>query len=120
MSLAFYKDLVKATSRKIVFIFSIIMPMTGFVLMFMLVFFGVLTLPLIGMLVAISACGFALSLASTTVMTADCVDYGEFKFGIRIECMNFSIQTVAAKIGYLFILIITGLSFSFSDIFVKM
>lgn len=73
------------------------MPMTGFVLMFMLVFFGVLTLPLIGMLVAISACGFALSLASTTVMTADCVDYGEFKFGIRIECMNFSIQTVAAK-----------------------
>ena len=81
--------------------------------MFMLVFFGVLTLPLIGMLVAISACGFALSLASTTVMTADCVDYGEFKFGIRIECMNFSIQTVAAKIGYLFILIITGLSFFF-------
>ena len=52
-------------------------------------------------------------------MTADCVDYGEFKFGIRIECMNFSILTVAAKIGYLFILIITGLSFSFSDIFVK-
>ena len=95
------------------------MPMTGFVLMFMLVFFGVLTLPLIGMLVAISACGFALSLASTTVMTADCVDYGEFKFGIRIECMNFSIHTVSAKIGYLFILIITGLSFSFSDIFVK-
>ena len=75
MSLVFYKDLVKATSRKIVFIFSIIMPMTGFVLMFTLVFFGVLTLPLIGMLVAISACGFALSLASTTVMTADCVDY---------------------------------------------
>lgn len=119
MSLVFYKDLVKATSRKIVFIFSIIMPMTGFVLMFTLVFFGVLTLPLIGMLVAISACGFALSLASTTVMTADCIDYGEFKFGIRIECMNFSIHTVSAKIGYLFILIITGLSFSFSDIFVK-
>lgn len=119
ISLLLFKDLVKVTSRKAVFIISIILPMIGFVSMFLLDFFGELTLPIIGALVSISACGFALSLASTTVMTADCVDYGEFKFGIRAECMNFSVQTMSAKIGYIFILIITGLSFSFSDIFVK-
>lgn len=119
ISLLLFKDLVKVTSRKAVFIISIILPMIGFVSMFLLDFFGELTLPIIGALVSISACGFALSLASTTVMTADCVDYGEFKFGIRAECMNFSVQTMSAKIGYVFILIITGLSFSFSDIFVK-
>lgn len=119
ISLLLYKVIVKATSRRMVFIISIILPMTGFVLMFMLDFLGMLTLPLIGVLVSICSCGFALSLASTTVMTADCVDYGEFKFGIRAECMNFSVQTMSAKIGYIFILIITGLSFSFSDIFTK-
>lgn len=119
ISLLLFKDLVKVTSRKAVFIISIILPMIGFVSMFLLDFFGELTLPIIGALVSISACGFDLSLASTTVMTADCVDYGEFKFGIRAECMNFSVQTMSAKIGYIFILIITGLSFSFSDIFVK-
>lgn len=119
ISLLLYKEFVSLASRKLVFILSIVLPMFGFALMYTMFFFGVLTLPLIGFLVSVCACGFALSLASTTVMTSDCVDYGEFKFGIRTECMNFSIQTMSAKIGYLFIVIITGLSFSFSDIFVK-
>ena len=55
-------------------------------------------------------CAISLSIATicTTVMTADCVDYGEFKVGLRSEAVVFASQTIASKLGAFFTLIVTG------------
>lgn len=119
VSLLLFRPLVTLTSRKTVFIFSTVLPFLGFSMMFVLNLAGLLYIPVLGILISVCVCGFALSLCSTTVMTADCADYSEFKFGFRSECLSFSIQTLSAKFGFIFIIIITGLSFSFADIFVK-
>lgn len=54
----------------------------------------------------------ALMIGLTTSMLADCVDYGEFKNGIRSEALIFSLQTFSAKLGTGIALFMSGLSIS--------
>lgn len=44
--------------------------------------------------------GSALSLVQTSVMTADSVDYGEFKTGFKLANLAFSFQTACAKLSF--------------------
>ncbi|NLK84663.1 MAG: PTS transporter subunit EIIA [Aeromonadales bacterium] len=99
--------LTRLLSRKTVFLISIGLPIIGITLLLIPISFHELTYATFFTTVAIFTFGVSLSLVSTTVMLSDCVDYGEFKFGGRIDCMNFSVQTVSAKLGVLFIFFIS-------------
>jgi len=116
---ALYHKLVAIFSRKSVFYVSIFMISTAYFLLFMINLLEVQNSVLTGLLLAVIAGGFALSLNSTTVMTADCVDYGEFRFGKRTECLCFSIQNISEKVGHLIAFLISGLTFSYADVFIK-
>ena len=60
----------------------------------------------------LSCFGMAWSIASTTVMSADCVDYGEFKHNIRTEGIVFAFQTASAKLSLAVAIAISGFSFN--------
>ena len=114
-----FHPLAKLFGRKNVFIGANILSLTSCLCLFTLYSTGDLNISNFSFLLVAIAIGFALSMTSTTVMTADCVDYGEFKFGSRAECMNFSVQTISSKFGGLFSFLISAQSFSYADIFIK-
>ena len=64
----------------------------------------------------LSCFGMAWSIASTTVMSADCVDYGEFKHNIRTEGIVFAFQTASAKFSLAVAIAISGFSFNIESI----
>ena len=109
-----FSFLTKLSSRRIVYVASIALPAIASVVLYLLVVTQSLTFLAYNILVALCGVGLSLSLVSTTVMTSDCVDYSEFKFGLRADCTTFSIQTISAKLGALFIVLISGISFSLS------
>ena len=109
-----FSFLTKLSSRRIVYVASIALPAIASVVLYVLVITQSLTFLAYNILVALCGIGLSLSLVSTTVMTSDCVDYSEFKFGLRADCTTFSIQTISAKLGALFIVLISGISFSLS------
>lgn len=119
ISFLYYSKLVSAFSRKSIFIASLAMTMFATLTLVIISYFGSVNPVILAILMSIATSGYALNLASTTVMTADCVDYGEFKFSCRSECMNFSVQSMSLKIGTMFAVAIAGVSFSYADIFCK-
>lgn len=83
--------------RKKVFLLACAFPVAGFATLFAA---GIIA-PSNAMLVAaagiITKIGTGFSLGISTVMLADVVDYGEFKFGSRNESVIFSVQTLLVK-----------------------
>ena len=59
--------------------------------------------------------GAGWSIASTTVMTADCVEYGEFKFRKRAPCTSFSLQSCVHCLALPFALVIFDAGGRFSS-----
>lgn len=100
------------TSRRIVFVASCILMTLGYSIMFFLNLNNVMTLTTVTVAYCVASFGMGWSLASTTVMTADCVDYGEFRMGCRAEGLTFSIQTLSTKLGTSIALMLSGMSMS--------
>jgi melibiose permease len=95
--LMLFPILTKKIGRPNVFKAASILPVVGFVLLFIA---GVVA-PQNVLFIAVSGIalklGSGLLLGSTTVMLADVVDYGEFKLGTRNESIVFSVQTLLVK-----------------------
>ncbi len=94
-----FPKFVEKTSRKFVYIFSILAVITGYLSMF---FFGSQAdsnVYVAAGAFGLASIGVAFSLVCTTVMLADTVDYGEFKLGTRSESIVFSMQTMTVKFG---------------------
>lgn len=98
-------------SRKAAFYISGILMLCGFISM---IFLSLTTGNPIILCISFcfANCGMALMIGLTTSMLADCVDYGEFKNGIRSEALIFSLQTFSAKLGTGIALFMSGLSIS--------
>ncbi|MGL4653494.1 melibiose:sodium transporter MelB [Cetobacterium sp.] len=96
-SLLMFPILSTKIGRKKVFFLACALPVIGFLMLF---FSGVIA-PGNATLIAISGIvaklGSGLTLGISTVMLADVVDYGEFKFGSRNESVIFSVQTLLVK-----------------------
>ena len=107
IALIMFPKLVSKLSRKIVFAMSCILLVVGFIGMFIISSTSVNSILLIiaGIIYNI---GFALSSASSTVMMADAVDYGEFKLGKRSESIIFSMQPFIVKFATAFSGLIVG------------
>ncbi len=94
-----YPLLASRVGRKAVFSASGFFPIAGFAFLL----FGVLPEQALSRLVTIYLIsgvvnfGIGLSLGILTVMLADVVDYGEYKFGTRNESILFSTQTFVVK-----------------------
>lgn len=116
-SYSIFHLLVKYTSRKQIFIFSSLLVLMAFLVLFAMYTTSRLNLLSLSILICLLALGFCLSQASTTVMTADCIDYGEFKFGCRSECMNFSVQIMASKLGSLSAMIFAAQGSAYASLF---
>lgn len=96
-SLMMFPILSRNIGRKKVFFLACALPVIGFLLLFT---FGNIA-PTNGILIALAGIvvklGGGLTLGISTVMLADVVDYGEFKFGSRNESVIFSVQTLLVK-----------------------
>lgn len=92
--------LVRLTSRKKVYILSVIICIASNLLTFFFATNPDTSNPLAVIAIFfIFQFGNSLTMVSTTVMLADTVDYGEFKTGTRSESIVFSIQTMTVKAG---------------------
>ena len=107
VSLLAYPFLVKKFTRRKIFIASLILPIVGYTLMFVV---SMLTkrieflLPVAFVLVSGYGCISILS----SVFLADTVDYGEWKFGYRSENIIFSVLTLMGKFSGAISALLTG------------
>ncbi|MBO5566403.1 MAG: MFS transporter [Succinivibrio sp.] len=110
MLLAFvsFSSIIHLTSRRFVFVSSCLLMLFGYSCMIFLNYTSVQSINALSFAYCIASFGMAWSQASTTVMTADCVDYGEFRLNVRSEGLVFSIQTAGAKLGTSIALILSG------------
>lgn len=103
-----FPKLVGRISRTRVYLFACTAPVIGFVLLFAIGYLcpqnAVLT-ALAGILVKL---GSGLHLGTATVVLADVVDYGEYKFRTRNESVTFSIQTLMVKFSSAMGALLTG------------
>lgn len=110
--LILFPKFVQLLSRTKVYTIACGLPVVGFLLLLISGF----VLPQNSMLVALSGLilklgsGFALGIS--TVILADVVDYGEFKFGTRNESVIFSVQTLLVKIAAAVSGLLTGVGLS--------
>ena len=102
-----FPKLVSKFSRKIVYGLACVLPIIGFIGMFLISGLSSSTILLCSAGIVYNL-GFALSLASTTVMLSDAVDYGEFKIGKRSESIVFSMQPFIVKFATAFSGLIVG------------
>jgi len=117
LTYTFFHLIIKYTSRKQIFIFSTLLILLSFLTLYAMHSTSRLNMLSLSFLMCLLSLGFCLSQASTTVMTADCIDYGEFKFGCRSECMNFSIQIMSAKFGSLFAMVFAAQGSAYASLF---
>ena len=64
----------------------------------------------------IASFGISWSLVLTLVMSADCVDFGEFKKSYRTEGLVYAVQNSAAKLGFTFAMLLSGATFNMSAV----
>lgn len=106
--------LIKLTGRRLLFICSCLGMAGGYLLLCILHLGSGSFTPAMAAACALSSAGAACSCVMTTVMLADCVDYGEFKLGARAEGLLFSAQTMSAKLGLAAAYLISGLASAFT------
>lgn len=117
LAYSFFHQIVKYTSRRQIFIFSTLLVLLSFLTLYAMYTTARLSMGSLCFLMCLLSLGFSLSQASTTVMTADCIDYGEFKFGCRSECMDFSVQIMSAKFGSLAAMVFATQGSSYASLF---
>lgn len=89
--------LTKRIGREDVFRLGSILPIGGFLLLFVAGIFAPQNAVFIAIAGIVLKLGSGFLLGSTTVMLADVVDYGEYKLGTRNESIVFSAQTLLVK-----------------------
>ena len=96
-----YPFLAARFGRRVVFAASGVLPMAGFLVLLFNLFpeDGKYLWPAVFATGAVINLGIGFSLGILTVMLADVVDYGEFKFGTRNESILFSTQTFVVKLA---------------------
>ena len=89
--------LTKKIGREDVFKLGSILPIGGFLVLFVAGIFAPQNAVFIAIAGVVLKLGSGSLLGSTTIMLADVVDYGEYKLGTRNESIVFSVQTLLVK-----------------------
>lgn len=112
-SLVLFPIISPIIGRKKVFFLACFLPVLGYVALFMTGSTYPDKVFLIALCGVIAKLGSGLSLGISTVMLADVVDYGEYKFGSRNESIIFSVQTMLVKFASAIAGFLVGLGLSF-------
>ena len=89
--------LTKKIGRENVFKLGSILPIVGFLILFVAGIIAPQNAIFIAIAGTVLKLGSGSLLGSTTIMLADVVDYGEYKLGTRNESIVFSVQTLLVK-----------------------
>lgn len=103
-----YPKMVHKFSRAMVYVSACVTPVVGLILLWITGYIlpqNVILTAAAGILVKF---GSGLQVGSATVILADVVDYGEYKFGTRNESVTFSIQTLMVKFSSAIGALLTG------------
>lgn len=103
-----YPKMVHKFSRAMVYVAACVTPVVGLILLWITGYIlpqNVILTAAAGILVKF---GSGLQVGSATVILADVVDYGEYKFGTRNESVTFSIQTLMVKFSSAIGALLTG------------
>lgn len=102
--------IVSRVSRRQVYFLASVFPVIGLAILMTISYVAptdILLTAIAGICVKL---GSGLQLGTVTVMLADVVDYGEYKFGTRNESITFSIQTLLVKFTSAMGALLTGLA----------
>lgn len=116
LGLAVIPIMMKFTTRRRTYQFSLLLAATGY--LGMLISGGAFgNVTLMGIFYLLAQIGTASMFVSQTVFLADIVDYGEYKMGYRAESITFSMKGFLQKMAYTLqtIILYAGLSFSHYD-----
>ncbi|MBQ8209658.1 MAG: MFS transporter [Clostridia bacterium] len=115
LGLAVIPIMMKFTSRRRTYQFSLSLAIAGYLGMFISGQSGSITAMSIAYLLA--QIGTASMFVSQTVFLADIVDYGEYKMGYRAESVTFSMKGLLQKMAYTVqtVILYSGLSISHYD-----
>ncbi|MGL5978427.1 MAG: glycoside-pentoside-hexuronide (GPH):cation symporter [Erysipelotrichaceae bacterium] len=81
----------------------------GYIGLFVLGVLKIQNIVLLCLMAAIIFVGFGLATVLTTIFLADCVEYGEWKHGVRSESVIFSLQTFVVKFASALSVFIAGI-----------
>lgn len=112
-SLVLFPIISPIIGRKKVFFLACFLPVLGYLALFVTGSTYPDKVFLIALCGVIAKLGSGLSLGISTVMLADVVDYGEYKFGSRNESIIFSVQTMLVKSASAVAGLLIGLGLSF-------
>lgn len=103
-----FPKLVGKTSRARVYLLACLSPILGFALLLIIGYVAPQNAILTAVAGILVKLGSGLQLGTATVILADVVDYGEYKFGTRNESVTFSIQTLMVKFSSAIGALLTG------------
>ncbi len=103
----------KKFSRKAIFAGALSITIAGYIGMYLLGLFKLDNILALCVMAIIIFIGFGLATVLTTIFLADCVDYGEYKFGARFESVIFSLQTFVVKFASAIAVFIAGWGIEF-------
>lgn len=110
--LLLFPKLVQKISREKVYALACLVPIIGLVLLLISGFIAPQNTFLVAFSGILLKLGSGFSLGSVTVILADVVDYGEYKFGTRNESLIFSVQTLLVKLSSALGSLLTGYALS--------
>lgn len=116
LGLAVIPIMMKFTTRRRTYQFSLALAMAGYIGMLVSAK-GLNSVSAMGICYLIAQVGTASMFVSQTVFLADIVDYGEYKMGFRAESITFSMKGFLQKMAYTIqtIILYAGLSISHYD-----
>lgn len=103
-----FPKLARTFSRKVVYIMAGVLPVVGLALLFIVSFVAPQNIVMTVLAGILFRLGSGLQLGSVTVILADVVDYGEYKFEKRNESVTFSCQTLLVKFSSALGALMTG------------
>ncbi len=108
LAMLVFPPFAKAMSRRRVFILSTLLPILGYVALYVVGKTLGNNIAMMAVAGVVLFFGFGFSLVLTSVMLADAVDYGEWKLGVRSESIVFSMQTFMVKFAMAIAGLVTG------------
>lgn len=107
-SMLLFPPFAKKIGKKISMLLASLLPVVGFVILWVSGYFFPTNLFLVGLCSAIINSGVGFMLVLITVILSEVVDYGEFKLGTRNESILFSMQTFVVKFAGAFSGFVSG------------
>lgn len=111
----YFSELTSIVSRRLIFSISCITMILGFVLMYFIDLQQIESFNIYILTVIIASLGISMTVASTTTMALDTIDYGEFKTTFRMESISMGFMCLAFNISLCSAILLPNWLLTFKD-----